>query len=124
MSKELIEVTRLLNLFIDGEREGNSDKVNEAYHPSARWFGTYAGNELDWDKTAFTAHLVGKPGDSDNFGSKITDIQIDCTAASATIRIEGWWGTLSFTDYLQLWLLGGRWQITSKTFAHTGGKQN
>ena len=83
-----------------------------------------AGTDYDLDKTAFVGLMVDSPGDGGNLVAKISDIQIDGTAASATIRIEGWWGTLSFTDYLQLCLLDGRLQITSKTFAHTAGKQN
>jgi len=37
------------------------------------------------------------------------------------VQEEGFWGTLSFTDYFQLAKLDGRWQITCKTFAQTGG---
>jgi len=54
-------------------------------------------------------------------GVGITDIQIDGTAAFATVKEEGFWGTLNFTDYFSLSVLEGRWQITCKTFAHTGG---
>ena len=52
----------------------------------------------------------------------ITDIQIDGTVAVVTVKEEGFWGTLSFTDYFTLSVLEGRWQITNKTFAHTGGE--
>jgi hypothetical protein len=121
MSKDLIEITRLLNLYIDGAGKGNADKLNEAFHSSARWFGTMAGTDYDLDKTAFVALMVGSPGDGGKLVAKISDVQIDGTAASATIKEEGFWGTLSFTDYFQLCVLDGRWQITSKTFAHTGG---
>ena len=40
MSKDLQEVTRLINLYIEGAGKGNADKLNEAFHSSARWFGT------------------------------------------------------------------------------------
>ena len=80
-----------------------------------------AGTDYDLDKTAFVGLMVDSPGDGGNFVAKISDVQIDGTAASATIKEEGFWGTLSFTDYFQLCVLDGRWQITSKTFAHTGG---
>ncbi len=49
MSKDLIEITRLLNLYIDGAGKGNADKLNEAFHSSARWFGTMAGTDYDLD---------------------------------------------------------------------------
>jgi len=121
MADDLIEVTRLLNLYIDGAGKGDADKLNEAFHSSARWYGTMAGTDYDLDKKSFVDLMVGSPGDAGNLVAKISDIQIDGTAASAVIKEEGFWGTLSFTDYFQLCVLEGRWQITSKTFAHTGG---
>lgn len=80
-----------------------------------------AGTDCDIDKAGFIALMVESPGDGGELVAKITDVQIDGTAASATIKEVGFWGTLSFTDYFQLSILDGRWQITSKTFAHTGG---
>ena len=53
--------------------------------------------------------------------AKIVDVQIVGNAAVAKVEEEGFWGTLSFTNYLSLAILDGRWQITCKTFAHTGG---
>ena len=53
--------------------------------------------------------------------AKIIDIQIVGTAATAKVEEEGFWGALSFTNYFSLAILDGRWQITCKTFAHTGG---
>ena len=66
--------------------------------------------------------VVEQPGDTGNLTSKIVDIQQVGTAATATVEDVGFWGTLSCTDYFQLNLLGGRWQIVSKSFAHTGGE--
>ena len=63
--------------------------------------------------------MVGTPGKPTS--AKIIDIQIAGTAATATVQEEGFWGTLSFTNFFNLAILDGRWQITSKTFAHTGG---
>ena len=121
MAKDLEEVTRLINLYIDGAGKGDADKLNEAFHSSARWFGTMAGTDYDMDKAGFVALMVGSPGDGGNLVAKITDIQIDGIAAFATVKEEGFWGTLNFTDYFSLSVLEGRWQITCKTFAHTGG---
>lgn len=122
MSKDLDEVTRLLNLYIEGAGKGNADMLNEAFHASARWFGTMGGVDYDVDKAGFVALMVESPGDAGNLKAEITDIQIDGTVAMATIKEEGFWGTLSFTDYFTLSILDGKWQITNKTFAHTGGE--
>ncbi len=120
MSKDLAEITRLVGLYIDGAGKGDAKKLEEAFHASARWFGTVGGVDYDLDKPAFIALMVGSPGDAGALVCKITDIQIDGTAATATVREVGFWGTLAFTDYFQLAILDGRWQITSKTFANTG----
>lgn len=59
-------------------------QMNEAFHSSARWFGTMDGVDYDMDK-------------------------------------EGFWETISFTNFFNLSILDGRWQITNKTFVATGG---
>ena len=119
MSKDLEEVTRVLNLYIDGAGNGNADYLWSAFHEIARWFGSVDGVEYDVDKDRFIALMVEQPGNPSS--AKIVDIQIAGTAATATVQEEGFWGTLSFTDYFQLAKLDGRWQITCKTFAQTGG---
>jgi hypothetical protein len=39
----------------------------------------------------------------------------------AEVAEEGYWGSLSFIDYLQLARVEGTWKVVSKLFAHTGG---
>lgn len=119
MSKDLEEVTRVLNLYIDGAGNGNADFLWSAFHESARWFGSLDGLDYDMDKDGFTALMVEQPGNPSS--AKIVDIQIAGTAAIAIVKEEGFWGTLSFTNFFTLAFLDGRWQITCKTFAHTGG---
>lgn len=120
MSQDTTEITRVVNLYIDGAGSGNADQLNEAFHKSARWFGSMDGVDYDMDKEGFVAFMVESPGNPSS--AKIVDIQIDGTAASATVKEEGFWGGLSFTDFFLLSILDGRWQITCKTFAHTGGQ--
>ncbi len=102
MSKDLQEVTRLINLYIEGAGKGNADKLNEAFHSSARWFGTMGGTDYDVDKAGFVALMVESPADGGQLKAEITDIQIDGTVAVVTVKEEGFWGTLSFTDYFTL----------------------
>jgi hypothetical protein len=119
MSQDKTDVTRVMNLYIDGVGNGNADQMNEAFHSSARWFGTVDGADYDLDKESFVTHMVGTPGKPSS--AKIVDIQIAGTAARATLEVEGFWGTISFTDFFQLVKFDGRWQITCKTFAQNGG---
>lgn len=120
MSKDKEEITRLINLYIDGAGKGDASKLNEAFHSSARWFGTMGGTDYDLDKKGFVDLMVSQPGNTGSLVATITDIQIDGTAAIATVKETGFWGAYAFTDYFSLSILEGRWQITNKTFANTG----
>ena len=121
MSNDLTEITKVLNLYIDGAGNGNADYLWSAFHESARWFGSLDGLDWDIDKDGFTAMMVEQPGNPSS--ARIVDIRIAGTAAIATMEEEGFWGTLSFTDFFTLAILEGRWQITCKTFAQTGGSR-
>ncbi len=120
MDEAKTEITRLINLYIDGAGKGDAAKLTEAFHASSRWFGTMGGTDYDLDRAAFINLVVAQPGDAGNLVAKITDIQIAATAATATVEEEGFWGIYSFTDYFTLSILDGHWQITNKTFANTG----
>jgi hypothetical protein len=119
MPEVLKEVTRVMNLYIDGAGNGNADQMNEAFHSSAHWFGAMDGVDYDMDKEGFVALMVETPGHPSM--SEIVDIQIDGTAARATVKEEGFWGIVSFTNFFNLSIVDGCWQITNKTFAVTGG---
>jgi hypothetical protein len=123
MSEERNEITRVINLYIDGSGKGDADKLNEAFHASARWFGTMGGTDYDMDKQGFVDMMVAEPGDTGSLVTHIADIQIDGTAAVVTVKEEGFWGAYAFTDYFTLSILDGRWQITNKTFANTGASE-
>ncbi len=62
MSQDKTDVTRVINLYIDGAGNGNADQMNEAFHSSARWFGTVDGADYDLDKEGFVTYMVGAPG--------------------------------------------------------------
>ena len=121
MSNDLTEITKVLNLYIDGAGNGNADYLWSAFHESARWFGSLDGLDWDIDKDGFTAMMVEQPGNPSS--ARIVDIRIAGTAAIATVEEERFWGTLSFTNFFTLAILEGRWQITCKTFAQTGGSR-
>jgi len=119
MSQDTTEITRVVNLYIDGAGSGNADQLNEAFHKSARWFGSMDGVDYDMDKEGFVAYMVETPGLPSK--AEIVDVVIDGSAARATVKEEGFWGGISFTNFFNLSILDGRWQITNKTFAATGG---
>jgi hypothetical protein len=62
------------------------------------------------------------PADTGRYRSRILALQQTGDAAFATVAEEGYWGTVSFIDYLSLAKIGGTWKIVNKLFAHTGGE--
>jgi hypothetical protein len=119
MSNDEKEVRRVVTLYIDGAGKGNAAQLNEALHSSARWFGTMDGVDYDMDKEGFVAYMVETPGLPSK--SEIVAVEMAGTAARVTVKEEGFWGSISFTNFFNLSILDGRWQITNKTFAATGG---
>jgi len=63
------------------------------------------------------------PADTGNYQSRILSISQVGDVATATVAEEGYWGTVSFIDFLSLCRIDGTWKIVNKTFAHVGGNR-
>ena len=64
-----------------------------------------------------------QPADVDgSYKARVTSIEQVGDAATAVVEEEGYWGTVSFTDFFTLAKLDGAWKIVNKTFVHTGGE--
>ena len=62
------------------------------------------------------------PRNSDGrYTAHIMSIEQADDVATATVEEDGCWGTASFTSYLSLVKLDGRWRIVAKVFAHVSG---
>ena len=118
---EYDEVSRVVQLFLDGEAKGDAARLKEASHPDARMFGSVAGTRYDMAIAEFIELAVQEPGDTGNHRARILSVLQTGDAAIAQVAEEGYWGSLSFTDYFQLARIEGTWKVVSKLFAHTGG---
>jgi Putative lumazine-binding len=116
-------ITEVVQLYIDGSRDGDADKLRRAFHPDARMFGSLAGQRIDVPIEEFFALASGRPADVDGtYEARIVSVEQVGDAATAAIEETGFWGTLSFTDFFSLSRIDGEWKIVNKTFAHTGGE--
>jgi hypothetical protein len=111
-----------VQLCLDGEATGDVDKLRAAFHPDARMFGSLAGERYDVPIQELFDLAASAPADTGRYRSRILAVQQTGDAAFATVVEEGYWGTVSFVDYLSLAKIGGAWKIVSKLFAHTGGE--
>jgi hypothetical protein len=115
-------IRRTVQLCLDGEATGDVDKLRAAFHPDARMFGSLAGERYDVPIQELFDLAASAPADTGRYRSRILAVQQTGDAAFATVVEEGYWGTVSFVDYLSLAKVGGDWKIVSKLFAHTGGE--
>ena len=120
---EQAEITRVVNLYAEGVRDGDAAKLREAFHPQAWMFGSLAGTRYDEPIDELIALVDGKPVDVDgSFRARIVSVEQVGDAAFAVLEEDGFWGTVSFTDFFTLARIDGAWKIVHKTFAHTGGE--
>jgi hypothetical protein len=111
-----------IQLCLDGEARGDVEKLRAAFHPDARMFGSLAGERYDVPIQELFDLAASAPADTGSYRARILTIQQTGDAAFATVAEEGYWGTVSFVDYLSLAKVDGTWKIVSKLFAHTGGE--
>ena len=115
-------ICRVVQLCTDGEATGDVAKLTEAFHADVRMFGSLAGVRYDVPIAELFALAASAPADTGSYLSRILSVQQTGDAALAVVAEEGYWGTVSFTDYFQLARIDGTWKIVSKLFVHTGGE--
>src|SRR5919201_4223581 len=122
-SEKAAEITRAVDLYVEGVRTGDGAKLREAFPPQAWMFGSLAGTRYDEPIGELIAMVDGQPVDVDgSFRARIVSVEQVGDAAFAVLEEEGFWGTVSFTDFFTLAQIDGAWTIVNKTFAHTGGE--
>ena len=114
-------ICTVLQLCLDGEATGDVAKLREAFHQDARMFGDLAGTRYDVPIQTLFDLAAEAPADTGSYRSRILSVAQLGDVATATVAEEGYWGTVSFVDFLSLCRIEGRWKIVNKTFAHVGG---
>jgi Putative lumazine-binding len=118
-----VEITRTVDLYVEGMRNGDGAKLREAFHPEAWMFGSIAGTRYDEPIGELIALVDGQPVDVDgSYQARVVALEQVGDAAFAVLEEQGVWGKVSMTDFFTLAQLDGAWKIVNKTFAHTGGE--
>jgi putative lumazine-binding protein len=117
------QITRTVNLYVEGVRDGDAAKLRQAFHPDSRMWGSMMGQRYDEPIEEMIAMVDGKPGDVDgSYHTHLTSLEQNDDVAAAVLTEEGFWGTLSFVDFFALARIDETWKIVNKTFIHTGGE--
>ena len=114
-------ITSVVQLYIEGARTGDADKLKQAFDERAWMFGSLAGQRVDVPITKMIEMASAQPM-GETYEARITSVEQVGDAAMATLEETGCWGSVSFTDFFGLSKIDGDWKIVSKTFAHTGGE--
>ena len=115
-------IATVVRLYTDGAASGDAAKLREAFHEDARMFGSLGGTRYDVPIAEMIAMETTSPLNSDGrYTAQITSIVQAGDVATATVEEDGCWGTVSFTSFLSLVKIDGRWLIVAKVFAHVSG---
>ena len=118
--QDLADVRALIQLYVDGSN-GDGDKMRQAFHPDAHMFGHIGTLETYEPITDFTAMVEKQPGlAGPNYGAEVRMIDLAGDAGVAVLVETDYFGC-DFVDYFTVARIDGRWWITNKTYAHTGG---
>jgi hypothetical protein len=115
-------IATVVRLYTEGAASGDAAKLTEAFHEDARMFGSLGGTRYDVPIAEMIAMETTSPLNSDGrYTAQITSIVQAGDVATATVEEDGCWGTVSFTSFLSLAKIDGRWLIVGKVFAHVSG---
>ncbi len=118
--KDIEDVRALVQLYVDGA-SGDIDKLRQAFHPDARMFGHIGEMDTYEPITDFIALVESTPGLAGpgyTYDIRTVDVVGD---AGVAVLVEADYAGCDFVDYFTVARIDGRWWITGKTYAHTGG---
>lgn len=119
--KDLEDVRAVIQLYIDGSN-GDVDKLRAAFHPDARMMGHVGAMDTYIPITDFFTMVARQPGMAGpNYKANVRSIDITGDAGVAVLVETDYMGC-DFVDYFSVARIDGRWRITNKTYAHTGGQ--
>ena len=116
------EIVRVCRLYMEGASKGDVGKLKEAFHEDARMFGQIDSLRYDMPITEYFDLVAAKPAGTGAYRGRVLSVQQVGAAAMAVVAEDGYWGTISFIDFLSLVRIDGTWKIVNKTFEYTGGE--
>lgn len=119
--KDLDDVRAVVQLYIDGAN-GDAAKLRQAFHANAWMMGHIGPMDTYVPITDFIAMVEAQPGMAGpNYQANVRTIDLVGDAGVAVLVERDYLGC-DFVDYFSVARIDGRWQITNKTYAHTGGE--
>src|SRR5262249_14202278 len=121
------KIVQTMQMYIDGSRQGKSELMRPAFHPSASFFG-YAGDQLAIG-TQFLFDWIDKNGPAPNIEPRI--VSVDILDSIAVVRLEVAEGSgklagsgVCMSDLFTLLKTPGGWKIIQKAFHWHAAEQS
>ena len=118
--QDIADVRAVIDLYIEGA-SGDAGKLKDAFHPDARMFGHIGDMETYVPIGDFIGMVESSPsmaGPGYTADVRMVDVAGD---AGVAVLVEHDYLGCDFVDYFTVARIDGRWWITNKTYAHTGG---
>jgi hypothetical protein len=118
--QDLEDVRGLIQLYIDGAN-GDVAKLKQAFHQDAWMMGHLGTVDTYFPVGQLFAMVEAQPGMAGpNYRAIIRTIDLAGDAGVAVLAETDFLGC-DFVNYFAVARIDGRWQITNKTYAVTGG---
>jgi hypothetical protein len=116
---EYDEIVNIMQMYIDGCKQGRSELMRPAFHTNASFFG-YAGNQLAIG-TKFLFDWIDKNGPADKIEPRIVSMDILDSIAVVRLEVAGWSGNLAgsgvrMSDLLTFLKTPDGWKIIQQAF--------
>lgn len=112
---EIESVRRTMNLYIEGTKTGNVEKLKKVFHSKAIMSGNLMGKKMICGTTEpFYNDINGKTAQPE-YNAQIVKIDITVDIASTTL-VETDLHGVDFINYYHLQKIEGEWKIVSKLF--------
>jgi hypothetical protein len=115
---DLTDIERVAWLYMDGMHECDPDKLNAAFHPTARIQGYRGGDWRGLTREQFVGYAAGlgsRQAAGEPFDMQI--LSIEHAGRAAVVRVSMRWNGRDYTDFLSMIRRDeGGWSISEKTF--------
>ena len=112
------QIRDVLQTYFDSMYESSAEKVNEAFHASARITGYIEGELHEMTRGEFAGFVAGQQPSPQASGETLKTgvVSIDTAGDVAVAWVRDDYLGLSFLDAISLLRADGRWQIYNKLF--------
>ncbi len=115
---ELESIRKVIDLYIEGVRNGSVESLRQAFHPQSSMFGWKGKDLFITPIQGLFDYIASSPSPAESGEQTkfiITSIQVADNAATVAMAMDAYHAH-DFADYFQLLKVDGRWWIVSKLF--------